>query len=208
MNPGYLSSVLICVTLVLLASGWKDILFHGISRRSILLFFAGWLLLLPFSFSVAGGQVQLTVVYLLLLAAVATVRMDTFMEQVHVLCSAGMLGLAAVLMQELQGFNLLLHPVPGLNAGLVLAILTLALGRQPLWQFTAITIGLILAELLHVALHRHTWGNAMFGGGIFRDRWWYVFALSRGLTVIGEQAVRLGSGALKHWSNRFKEGGR
>ncbi len=38
MNPGYLSLLLMVVTLILFASGWKDIIMRGITSKVILLF--------------------------------------------------------------------------------------------------------------------------------------------------------------------------
>lgn len=38
MNPGYLSWLLMIITIILFVSGWKDFLLRGITSRVILLF--------------------------------------------------------------------------------------------------------------------------------------------------------------------------
>lgn len=201
MNPGYLSFILICVVLILLASGWKDILFRGFSRTSILLFFVGWLVFGAVRFSFRDLHIQGTLPFLLLLSLAGTWKMKTFIQRGHVWSAGLMLGLVDVLMRELEGWSALAHSVSLTHSALIIALLAIVMGRSPLWQFIAISAGLVLAELLFGWLHRGSLPGRLAGGAQFADHWWYTFCLARGLTVAGESAARL-LGLLKRRTKR------
>jgi hypothetical protein len=201
MNPGYLSFVLITMVLILLASGWKDILFQGTSWRGISLFFAGWVLVSTVQVSFGAVEVRLTIPYLLLLSIAATGSMDTLLQKGHVWCAGILLGLFDLLMKELDGWSLFTKSMsPGMNSGIALAVLAVLLGRSPVWQFIAVSAGLVTSELLYAWLHRYN--PSVVGGAAFSDHWWYVFCLARALTVLAERAVRVLAGTVKHWTKR------
>src|SRR6478736_3334615 len=63
MNAGYLSLILLCITLILFASGWKELYVRSISHKGMLLFFALWIV--GSCFSVSIKQVYIQLVYML-----------------------------------------------------------------------------------------------------------------------------------------------
>lgn len=197
MNPGYLSLLFISVWLILLASGWKDILLPGASRLGILAFFAGWLLSAMISVRLVGLELQATVPYLLLCAAAATLTIPYPLARANLWLCGLLLGTFDCLMRELNGWTLLAPgDRPGLSAALAMSILTILLGRGALWQGVAISVGLVASEALYVWLHREAVHN--LGGAAFADHWWLLFCMTRGLSVILETAGRLLAGGLKH----------
>jgi hypothetical protein len=207
MNPGYLSFVLITILFILLASGWKDILFRGLSQTSILLFFIGWFAAGWFDVSAGGVNLRLTAPFLLLLAIWGTWKLDTLGQMGHVWMAGCMLGLLDLLMQELNGWNLAFaQALPAIGPVLALVLLTLVTGRHWLWQFIAITVGLLAAECVHAWLHRHSMPGLIIGGPVFSDHWWYVFGVCRGLTVAAEQSVRAGANAVRRYTGHWKQG--
>lgn len=209
MNPGYLSYVLMSIMLILLASGWKDILFRGFSRTSILLFFVGWIPLSLIRVPLWGSlQVGLSAVFLLALILWATAGIRGIMSKLHVWSSGILLGMFEFLMLELNGWNMLLdHAGPFLNSGVVLAFLTMLLGRRARWQFVALSVGLLSADFIHGWIHRDAAAFIVIGGASFSDHWWYAFCLARGVTVTFEQAFRFLLSSAKLWANRRNEWG-
>jgi hypothetical protein len=201
MNPGYLSLILISVTMILLASGWKDILLPGIPRVGILVFFIGWLLAALFSVELGRVEMQLTLPYLLLCGTVATRSQKTPLLRVHVWVCGLLLGTFDCLLRELGGWGAVAPQGHGwLNGAVVLAVITLLLGRGALWQWTALCIGLVISEALFVWFHRDTAGFA--GGAAFADHWWLLLSLTRGLSVLLEAAGRLVSRGMGQGTKR------
>lgn len=203
MNPGYLSYVLISMLLILLASGWKDILFHGVTRTSILLFFVGWI---PASFiqlSLGGVTVSLVIPFLLAACLGGSWKMDTILQRGHVWSAGILLGLFDLIMRELDGWNLIPPQYnPAAYSALALAVLAAVMARGPLWQFIALSVGLVTAELLYAWLNRTSLGARTVGGPAFSDHWWYALCLARGLTVLAESGGRLWEAAMKQRTKR------
>lgn len=208
MNPGYLSSILIAVSLILFASGWKDVLFRGVSHTRILLFFVGWLACWWWSVPVGTVRVNMTVVLLLAVAAAVTWSMDDDLYRVHVWSAGLLLGSFDLLMRELNGWQLLLQQYgPYLQSTVLLAVVVFLLGRQPLWQFTLVTVGLVSSEFAYLWLHRATAASTVLGQAAFSDHWWLTIGSARLLTVTLELTVRGVGASFKHWSTNRKEWG-
>jgi hypothetical protein len=207
MNPGYLSYVLVCILFILLASGWKDILFHGISRTSILLFFVGWIPLSRVTAQAGGFHVRISAVFLLIAAMVCTWAMEGAMARVNVWCAGLLLGSFDFLMREMNGWSMLLqHFGAAINAAIVVAVLTMLLGRKPVWQFVAVTVGLLSAECVYIWIHRADSGRIL-GGASFSDRWWLTLCAARVLSVALENMFRVTTASFKHWMDSRKEWG-
>lgn len=201
MNPGYLSLVLISVTMILLASGWKDILLPGIPRAGILVFFTGWLIAALFQVELGGMEIQLTLPYLLLCAAAATRSLKTPLLRAHVWVCGLLLGTFDCLLRELGGWAAVAPQGHGwLNGAAVMAVITLLLGRGAIWQWTALSIGLTVSEGLYVWFHRET--ASLAGGAAFADHWWLLLCMTRILTVLLETAGRLAAKGIRPGTKR------
>lgn len=201
MNPGYLSLVLISVSMILLATGWKDILLPGVPRAGILAFFTGWLITALLRLELGGMELQLTLPYLLLCAAAVTRNMKTPLLRAHVWICGLLLGTFDCLLRELGGWAAVAPQEHAwLNGAVVIAVITLLLGREARWQWAALSIGLVTSEMLFVWFHRETVHFA--GGAAFADHWWLLFCLTRGLSVLLEGTGKLVSRGLRHGTKR------
>lgn len=206
MNPGYLSYLLISIVLILLASGWKDILLRGISHKTILLFFILWLPASFLRFRFYGQSMQGVLPLLAVTAAAGTLALGKLRLQLHVWTSGILLGMFDLILLEMSDwlpvFTFLL---PAADSALVLAFIAMLLGRAPLWQLTALTGALLIGETFHRFLHATSGTKAVWGGPGFQDRWWLVVCLTRGLTVTFEYGWRTVSGMVKGLYGRRKE---
>lgn len=201
MNPGYLSLVLISVTMILLASGWKDILLPGIPLAGLLAFFTGWLIAAMFKVEWGGMEVQFTLPYLLICAAVVTGILKTPLLRAHVWVCGLLLGTFDCLLRELGGWAAVAPQGHAwLNGALIIAVITLLLGRGALWQWIALSIGLTVSEALYVWFHRDSASFA--GGAAFADHWWLVLCLTRGLSVLLEAVSKLASKGMRQGTKR------
>ncbi|RAU94739.1 hypothetical protein [Paenibacillus sp. YN15] len=201
MNPGYLSLVLISVTMILLASGWKDILLPGIPRAGILAFFVGWMIAALFSVELERAEIQFTLPYLLLCAAAATRSLKAPLLRAHVWVCGLLLGAFDCLLRELGGWAALAPQGHAwLNEAAVIAVITLLLGRGALWQWIALSVGLTVSEALFFWFHQET--ASVAGGAAFADHWWLLLCLTRGLSVLLEAAGKLAAKYLRQGTKR------
>lgn len=176
MNPGYLSYILICITVILLVSGWKDALLRGVSARAITLFFIGWFALSEVKFSlgqwtISGPYAGLVILFFFLLSALP--------EEISVfyLMACGLtLGLFYFLA---NGISLSLAGLPGssqLWLGLLIGLLVISLYRNPIAQLACITLCILSGSLLQMYSHASLAGYRL-GFGHMKDHWW-LFAFS------------------------------
>lgn len=192
MNSGYLTFLLISVTLILLGSGWKDILLPGISRTSILLFFVMWTLCGWFQIEAGEIRIQLTLPLLFGMAVWAGAALDSPWGRIHAWTSGVFMGVCDVLLRELgEGGFLTARLDLEVYSALALAFVAAAAKRSPLWQFVAISVCLSLSELAFVWLNRGTPAGRLAGGAAFSDQWWQTFCYARGLTASAEGARRM-----------------
>ncbi|MNC15353.1 hypothetical protein D3C75_631670 [compost metagenome] len=87
-----------------------------------------------------------------------------------------------------------------LNGAVIIAVITLLLGRGALWQWTALSVGLSISEALFVWFHRDT--ASLAGGAAFADHWWLLLCLTRGLSVLLEGAAKLAGGNVRQGTKR------
>ncbi len=183
MNPGYLSLLLMVVSLILFASGWKDIIMRGITSKVILLFFISWLISMNFSLPIAGGRVCLCLGVLLICILCVLWRVHGNVYRVHLLSVGALLGSISFFMLET------IHLVPRLVLGsteismaLAIGVLLSLLTRHPAAQVASLSIGLILAEWYHGYLHRN-YSGFQLGFQSFQDRWWLTLSITRTISL-------------------------
>ncbi|WJH34216.1 hypothetical protein N6H14_30645 [Paenibacillus sp. CC-CFT747] len=197
MNEGYLASLLMVLTMILLATGWKEVFLRQVSPRVIGLFMVGWIALSPFSFPFAGSRISLVVPLLIAGASGALFRMEGLLDRLQVILSGTLCAILVYLyteMTRLAPAAVLLSPE--LDKGLLLSLTMPLLQREALRQLTALTIGLLFA---HWLLSLPLLGTAkVLGGAGFQDRWWLVVCLTRliteaawGLAVVGKRLASL-----------------
>ena len=203
MNPGYLSYLLISVVFILLASGWKDILLRGVPHVRILLFFVGWFVSGFWTIPWNGAGISLLIPYLLILGGWGVAVMRKTLLQLHVLLSATLVGMFDFVVLELNGwFPFTISGSPVLDSSLVLSVVIVLLGRKVLWQFTALTIGLLIGEGAHHVMHWHVMAGHVAGGLDFSDHWWLTMCCTRGLTVVLDTIRQRSAGLVKSWTFR------
>ncbi|TDF99328.1 YphA family membrane protein [Paenibacillus piri] len=184
MNPGYLSFVLLVVSLILYASGWTDFLMRGITSKVILLFFILWIVSMETSVSLMQIRVSLWAVMLLAIAAVVLWRSHGILHKLHLVSAAVLIGSVSFFLQET------IHLMPALvlgsaelSAALLIGLLVSALVKLPAAQLAVISIGLLLGETYYRYVHK---GHLEFhlGSALLQDRWWLTVYAARMLSVM------------------------
>ncbi|OXM88084.1 YphA family membrane protein [Paenibacillus rigui] len=184
MNSGYLSLVLMVVTLILFASGWKDSISRGITNKVILLFFVSWIIGMKFPLVFAFGQCSPIILLLCLVIIGALWRAHGQMYRLHLISIGILLGSVTFFMLEA------LHLVPFLviinqdtSIALVVALLVSFMTRNTAVQIAVASMGLLIGETYYRYLHREHIGFQL-GNLAFQDRWWLTVFLARGISLV------------------------
>lgn len=189
MNAGYLSFVLIVVSLILFASGWKDIIIRGIAHSSLLLFFVAWFLLFHWSFEWNGVRIYGTAPLLLAVSVIVFSRSYESFQRLHALSVGLLIGSVYFFLRET------LHLIPALilysNTVTIaciaggLAAFTL---RRPTVQIAAVSLGLVTGEGMYAYSH-HNQAYVGLGGAAFQDLWWLTVFAARGCSLVLQQVM-------------------
>lgn len=189
VNPGYLAFLVMTISVVLLASGWKTILLRGFSDRNILLFFVLWVGIGSFSFTLAGVEVHLDLVVLAVSAlATAASRRSQPLVLAHIGVSALLLGVLGFVLEELEGSVPWLpsrHPL--IERSLFLATVAVMMSREPVIQFASTGLALCLAETFGVFVRPYMG----MGGWEFQDQVWLTLFAARIGAVTLETSLKL-----------------
>lgn len=190
MNPGYLSLVLLSITLILFSSGWKEIYVRSISHSRILLFFIGWILL--FSFEIKLPEVQINWVFagIAVLSLGIICRTGGLFRKLHLLSIGLLLGSFHVLAEEILAMDPMMSIVsPHVDAALFLVCVVLLLERRLWEQIACLSLGVVIGEIYSVLAHsmHHP---LYFGGASFQDGWWLSVFAARTLTISLEYVVK------------------
>jgi len=184
MNPGYLSLLLMLVTLILFASGWKDFMIRGITNTLILLFFIFWCIGMKLSVAIPYGHIQLNVLVLCAVIVRALWRSHGHLYRLHLLSIGILLGSVTFFMLET------LHLMPFLVIGnqemtiaLVIAVLLSFMTRNAGVQIAVASLGLLLGDAYYRYLHRAHAGFQLGTLG-FQDLWWLTICLTRGISLV------------------------
>ena len=190
MNPGYWSLIIISVTFVLLATGWKETIIGNVTNRALFLFFAAWIALSPFNVRLEAARVgvNLSVVLLGFVASVALFRGRTTRSRLQLAEFGLLLAPFFFLFRYLAETNPFLSELlSGPTTAVALGSLTVLATRNGLEQIGCVTIGLLVG---HALLLYDRPGYAVLGGPSFRDDWWLAVAAARSETVV-LQSVRV-----------------
>ncbi|MBP1988910.1 YphA family membrane protein [Paenibacillus eucommiae] len=190
MNPGYLSLVLLSITLILFASGWKEIYVRSISQNRILLFFIGWILLFSFEIKLPAVQINWVFAGISVLSLGIIIQTKGLFRKLHLLSIGLLLGSFHVLAMEILAMDPMMAVVsPQLDAVLFLVCVVLLLERRLWEQIASLSLGIIIGEIYSVLAHSmHQ--PLYFGGASFQDGWWLSVFAARTFTLLLESLVK------------------
>ncbi|MCR8642313.1 hypothetical protein NV379_06530 [Paenibacillus sp. N1-5-1-14] len=174
MNPGYLSLILICITLIMLASGWKEVFLRHVSHKEILLFFMLWLIGSQLKFGQGLLEVNGSFIVGLALCVYACIKVNSPLMQMYMVVSGVLLGMVYMLLLELFATD----PVfiiwnAGWDAALGMSLLAVLMRRGNTIQMVSVAIGVLVGDFGHHLLHRSE-APISLGSAIFQDTWWLV----------------------------------
>jgi hypothetical protein len=208
MNPGYLSAVLIAITVILLASGWRGILLNGVSVGSLRLFFICWVPLSMVRLDWHGNMIYASVLLLVFIGIAGWLSLDSSVERIHLLSVAVLVATCDFVFREvLEVRPFVSADLSPLMSASALSLIMLCLQRTPLQQIACLSLGLAAGDLMSHAAHAAT-EAAVYGGPRFQDHWWFAVVLSRLLTVTAETAYVRTKTVFRLWIDGFREGGR
>jgi hypothetical protein len=184
MNPGYLSIVLLVVSLILFASGWTDFLMRGITSKVILLFFISWLVTMEGQITLEHAHIGLWIAVPALASIAIVVRSSGIMHRLHIVSAGLLLGSVTFFLLET------IHLIPSLLLGsveltmaLLSGLLISALIKLPAVQLAVVTIGLLLGEAYFRFVHKDLIGFQL-GTADLQDRWWLTLYVTRLVSLL------------------------
>lgn len=190
MNPGYLSLIVMVMTGILLATGWKPVLLGDLSAAAIGLFCAAWLASCQFAVTVPGGIVIYICWFVLLLTSLSIL---TFRRRpsssLHLLSVGLVLGFFAFYLRRVLAADpsLLLFS-SDVDTYMYLSLVVLLFVRVAVEQIAAISIALMMEEALFLFFSHGVNGpfdrHAVWGGARFQDGWWLAVLLSLGWSAL------------------------
>lgn len=184
MNPGYLSLIWIVISLILLVSGWKDVVLHNIPRRQIAVFFIAWFLLVFVQFEVKGMKVYGIVPLIAVIGIYGLVSRISAERRLQTITAVILLGTIDFGMRQTEGIAAPALP----DSAFILALAVTLLVRKPALQISALSLSLLLSEgMVLVAAGGRM--PASLGDAVFQDHWWMTVCTARIWTLLAEGAA-------------------
>lgn len=202
MNSGYLSLILLCITLILFASGWKELYVRSISHKGMLLFFALWIV--GSCFSVTIKQVHIQLVYMLVFAISIAILfvIQGFIHKLHLLSIGLLLGSLHFLLQQMLEMDpILIVRNSDWDIALLLALIAVVLQRSALEQIAALSMGYLLGDMYQAGIHP-VGGYHQVGHSTFQDQWWLSVFTARTMTIILQAAYTGCRSMIRSWIER------
>jgi hypothetical protein len=182
MNPGYLTIFVVCTTVILLASGWKDVLLGEISRKAIFIFLSGWLLFsmftVPFNLHLIQIQLNLTFLFLFAYCLVHLASLPHVVARMQMLLVALIICLMDFILQEAASLPL------GTNV-LLLSLVTICLQKGPNKQIFSLLLGLLCGNVLSIVTLNRT-QPILLANQRMQDMWWLALLMTRALSILFE----------------------
>ncbi|MFF2153883.1 hypothetical protein ACFVVQ_01110 [Paenibacillus chitinolyticus] len=202
MNPGYLASVLLAISVIFLLSGWREIFMRSISGRDILLFFMFALPAALMTFSVEGAQINGTVPVAFCAALLIGIRKKSRWEGGHLFATGLLLGAVHLLMLELYSVDpVMIVLKPEWDIPVVLAVLVMGMHRGAAEQYVSLTVAMIAGDLSFACMHGGTM-PVHLGTPSFLDKWWLSYFTARLLTVFLESVYSGCRTTARQWIQR------
>jgi hypothetical protein len=203
MNPGFLSIVLLVIALILLTSGWKDVLLRSMSHKGILLFFMLWFGLSRVTIELPAYKLNLTFALVAALAVGVWLRTKGAGAKLHMLSVGLLLGSFHFLLRELFDKDpILIIARSDLDIAVLFGLITVVLQRSVGIQLACLSMGMALGELYDALLRREP--SAFLGSSSFQDEWWTAVFVSRLATLLLQGTVAGGREMLHLWTDRRK----
>ncbi|MFK7696451.1 hypothetical protein [Paenibacillus sp. HJGM_3] len=200
MNPGYLSLILLCSAVILLASGWKSALLPGLRDRGLIAFLIGWLVLSQIHIPGPGSaqaEIGLVLIPILIFVLHRIGSCETPVKGLHLVSIGLFLGsLYALLHHALRADPLLLPLHSPVAAGIVVGLTALFLTRDPGDQLCVVSLGIVIGTGL-VAYVRQNTVPFLWGGRTFQDEWWASVAAVRLASLAFESVWVASSGLMR-----------
>ncbi|SDN87903.1 hypothetical protein SAMN04487897_105245 [Paenibacillus sp. yr247] len=202
MNSGYLSLILLCITLILFASGWKELYLRSISHKGMLLFFVSWIVFSRLTVTVKQVQVQLVYVVVFLISLGILYVTQGFIHKLHLLSIGLLLGSLHFLLQQLLEMDpILIVRDSEWDTALLLALVAVILQRNALEQIAALSIGYLLGDMYQAGIHPKD-GYHHLGNGTFQDQWWLSVFAARTMTIILQTVYNGFRSVIRSWMER------
>ncbi|MBP1961988.1 YphA family membrane protein [Paenibacillus aceris] len=202
MNSGYLSLILLCITLILFASGWKELYVRSISHKGMLLFFALWLVGSSFSITIKQVHIQLVYILVFLISVGILYVTQGFIHKLHLLSIGLLLGSLHFLLQQLLEMDpILIVRNSDWDIAILLAFIAVVLQRSALEQIAAISIGYLLGDMYQAGIHP-VGGYHHIGHSTFQDQWWLSVFTARTMTIILQAVYNGCRSVIRSWMER------
>ena len=185
MNPGYLSLLLICMTVILLLSGWKEVFLSRFSHKEILLFFVLWIVGLQFTFSLRHVSVNGSFLVISFMCLYIFLRKANWMKKTQIVLNGLLLAAVNLLLLEFYSIDpVFVISHLGLDIAVWLSILCICMSRESIVQIASLSIGFLLGDALYASNHFSSTHPIVLGSSLFQDKWWLALVVVRTGTVI------------------------
>lgn len=203
MNDGILTGIVMLIGLVLLASGWKDVLLPEVRTRTLAAVAACAAVFAPLHLTVEGIRMGGPGIFALLLALWALAGgQDGWGGCVRMAVPALLIACLVYLLR----LYLTLEPMWAIWGGRLDPALAAALlsvgwaGKPALVQVGALSGALAVSDL---AAAVHTGAGASFGGAAFADAWLAAVCVSRVGCALALRAAGVCRKLRTRWNKRF-----
>ncbi|WP_173110166.1 hypothetical protein [Paenibacillus qinlingensis] len=202
MNAGYLSLILLCITLILLASGWKELYIRSISHKGMLLFFVSWLIGSRVTVTIQHIHLQLVYVVVLTIAISILYVTQGFIHKLHLLSIGLLIGSLHFLFQQLLEMDpILIIRNSEWQTALLIAIVAVVVQRNAWEQIAAISIGYLIGDMYQAGIHQVD-GFHQLGMATFQDQWWLSIFTARTITIVVQAAYSGCRTVVRSWFDR------
>ncbi|MBD0380611.1 YphA family membrane protein [Paenibacillus sedimenti] len=202
MNSGYLSLILLCITLILFASGWKELYVRSISHKGLLLFFVAWLTLSQITIIIGHVKMQLVYLWIMCICIGILYATQGFIHKLHLLSIGLLLGSLHFLLQQLLQMDpILIVGNSEWDTALLLAFVITILQRNELEQIAALSMGYLLGDLYQAGVYQAN-GNLHLGSSHFQDQWWLSVFAARTMTIVLQVAYNGCRLIIRTWMER------
>lgn len=191
MNPGYLSYILLTLSLILVCFGWRTHAIGSASARSAALFCMVWVVCAAAQWRAFGVSGTGALLPAAILAATA-LRSAPRKEAATALTYGFLTGAVYSLIELLQRMDPLMVVLgTGIDPAAAACVMAAACARKPMLQLAVLSIALIVNDVYAECLYAGR-SPASFGDREFQDVWWGAAFGVRFVSAAGAATLRLG----------------
>lgn len=200
MNPGYMSWIWIVISLILLASGWKDVLLKGVTAKAIRFFFIVWCLLMAVHFPIGKHVLYPIFFFLFILYCAALLSGEHAQRRLQMAFLPTFLGILEFMLRQTSGAAVLMLP----DSSLLLAAAAVLLVRPAVPQIAVISMSELVCLALTVYVHKERLPLTI-GDMRFQDHWWLAVCSARLTTVAVEHVGLVVKTGFYSWVERGRD---